>query len=312
MRKSDPYLLRAAKHPLENELAGTQAVLRPREPSIEATNALPHRRGGIAEPSDQRLTLISRPGLISDCLHSALNACGYETTLQSLTDPLRVPVERADLIVISMSINEPDGLATVRQRAHEARDCLPGVPAMALIEHSGDELPHELADVGLVAIVQGCLSVKIALAAIHLVMVGGSLMTTTISLQTDQPPSLRHNEIIKPADVPDSMDFSSIGKFTKREIALLTRLRQGMQNKTIAYELGIAESTVKVHLRNIMSKLHASNRTQVAYMLAKGPLAASQKATFHKLDPNTISGDIAELFPAADVKTKAPSSTRLE
>ena len=36
----------------------------------------------------------------------------------------------------------------------------------------------------------------------------------------------------------------------------------------IAHELGIAESTVKVHLRNIMTKLHASNRTQVASILA--------------------------------------------
>ena len=41
-------------------------------------------------------------------------------------------------------------------------------------------------------------------------------------------------------------------------------LRSGHQNKIIAYELGISESTVKVHLRNIMKKLNASNRTQVA------------------------------------------------
>jgi DNA-binding NarL/FixJ family response regulator len=312
MQKSDPHFSRATKYPLVKELSGTQAVLAPRESSIESANALPPRQGDVAKPSDQRLALIGRPGLITDCLNRALNECGYETILQSPIDPLRVPVERIDLIVISMSLNEPDGLATARQRAHEARDCLPGVPAMALIEHSGEELPRELADVGLVAIVQGCLSVKIALAAIHLVMVGGSLMTTKISLHADQPASLQHNDIIRATDVPDGIDFSSIGKFTKREIALLTHLRQGMQNKAIAYELGIAESTVKVHLRNIMSKLHACNRTQVAYMLAKGSLAPSQKATFHKLDPITISGDIADLLPTVDATIKTPSSTRME
>jgi FixJ family two-component response regulator len=39
-----------------------------------------------------------------------------------------------------------------------------------------------------------------------------------------------------------------------------------MANKLIAYELNMCESTVKVHVRNIMKKLNATNRTQVAYM----------------------------------------------
>ena len=40
-----------------------------------------------------------------------------------------------------------------------------------------------------------------------------------------------------------------------------------MQNKLIAYELGISQSTVKAHLRSIMMKLKAKNRTEVACML---------------------------------------------
>ena len=39
-----------------------------------------------------------------------------------------------------------------------------------------------------------------------------------------------------------------------------------MANKLIAYELNMCESTVKVHVRNIMKKLQATNRTQVAYL----------------------------------------------
>ena len=39
-----------------------------------------------------------------------------------------------------------------------------------------------------------------------------------------------------------------------------------MANKLIAYELNMCESTVKVHIRNIMKKLKATNRTQVAYL----------------------------------------------
>jgi DNA-binding NarL/FixJ family response regulator len=55
--------------------------------------------------------------------------------------------------------------------------------------------------------------------------------------------------------------------FTPRELELLELLRRGMQNKLIAYKLGISQSTVKAHLRSIMMKLKAKNRTQAIGML---------------------------------------------
>ena len=41
---------------------------------------------------------------------------------------------------------------------------------------------------------------------------------------------------------------------------------RGRPNKVIAYELNMRESTVKVHIRHIMRKLKATNRTQVAFL----------------------------------------------
>jgi DNA-binding NarL/FixJ family response regulator len=43
-------------------------------------------------------------------------------------------------------------------------------------------------------------------------------------------------------------------------------LCQGMANKRIAFELKMSEHTVKVHLRHIMRKLKARNRTEVAVL----------------------------------------------
>jgi DNA-binding NarL/FixJ family response regulator len=54
--------------------------------------------------------------------------------------------------------------------------------------------------------------------------------------------------------------------FSPRQLQVLERLRQGKQNKIIAYELGMCESTVKVHIRHIMRKLNARNRTQVVLL----------------------------------------------
>lgn len=54
------------------------------------------------------------------------------------------------------------------------------------------------------------------------------------------------------------------GPFTPRQMAVLKHLRLGKANKIIAYELDMSESTVKVHVRNIMKKMKATNRTEVA------------------------------------------------
>lgn len=51
---------------------------------------------------------------------------------------------------------------------------------------------------------------------------------------------------------------------TPREIDVVDRLRRAMSNKAIAHELQICESTVKVLVHRILTKLNAANRTEVA------------------------------------------------
>jgi DNA-binding NarL/FixJ family response regulator len=58
-------------------------------------------------------------------------------------------------------------------------------------------------------------------------------------------------------------------RLTPRQLAVLNHLQQGKANKIIAHELGMSESTVKVHVRNIMRKTGATNRTQAAYKAQK-------------------------------------------
>jgi len=52
--------------------------------------------------------------------------------------------------------------------------------------------------------------------------------------------------------------------FTDRQSAVVDALRRGKPNKLIAHELHMSESTVKVHIHNIMKKLGAKNRMEVA------------------------------------------------
>jgi len=51
---------------------------------------------------------------------------------------------------------------------------------------------------------------------------------------------------------------------TPRELEVLAELARGRANKAIAFELGVAERTVKTHVSNILGKLGFTDRTQAA------------------------------------------------
>jgi DNA-binding NarL/FixJ family response regulator len=59
-----------------------------------------------------------------------------------------------------------------------------------------------------------------------------------------------------------------------REIQVLEQIVHGLANKQIAYVLGIAEHTVKNHVKSILSKLGVQDRTQAA-------TAAIQRGIIH-------------------------------
>lgn len=52
--------------------------------------------------------------------------------------------------------------------------------------------------------------------------------------------------------------------FTPTEAKVLHGVRYGRSNKQIAFDLGIAETTVKAHMTALMRKLNVCNRTQAA------------------------------------------------
>ena len=49
---------------------------------------------------------------------------------------------------------------------------------------------------------------------------------------------------------------------TEREREVLSLMAEGLTNAEIADRLTVTLSTVKFHVRSILSKLHASNRTE--------------------------------------------------
>ncbi len=105
------------------------------------------------------------------------------------------------------------------------------------------------------------LSLDILVAALGLVLAGGIFIPT--ELIAPYAFSQSTSQSAPKPTAPDLQMVPNDRSFTTRELQVVTRLREGKPNKIIAHELDISVSTVKVHIRNVMKKLHATNRTQV-------------------------------------------------
>ena len=55
-----------------------------------------------------------------------------------------------------------------------------------------------------------------------------------------------------------------LAQLTPTQLKVMHGVHCGLLNKQIAFDLGIAEATVKAHMTALMRKLNVRNRTQVA------------------------------------------------
>lgn len=98
-------------------------------------------------------------------------------------------------------------------------------------------------------------SLEIAIGALRLVRAGGVYAPASGLIHANRGGSNNGDGKLTIRDL-----------FTERQSEVLDALRKGTTNKIIAFELNMRESTVKVHVRNIMKKFGATNRTEVAYL----------------------------------------------
>jgi len=78
------------------------------------------------------------------------------------------------------------------------------------------------------------------------------------------------NEFSQPGSSENSVS-RIIEELTEREIEVLELVVEGMTNKEIGSELHLSVNTIKIHLRNILEKLHLQNRIQAAvYAVREG------------------------------------------
>ncbi len=130
-------------------------------------------------------------------------------------------------------------------------------PAPVVILADGDDLNQTLRAIehGARGFIPTSVGIEVCVEAIGLAVAGGTFIVAGKAFTSSAPVD----------NAPRQKELSRM--FTLRQAEVVQALRKGKANKIIAYELNLRESTVKVHIRNIMKKLKATNRTEVAYKL---------------------------------------------
>jgi DNA-binding NarL/FixJ family response regulator len=204
---------------------------------------------------DASIVIINRNQLHSDTICQSINdATRAEVyAFASVESSLKHRDPRPTLVLISVSGLTKQAEAQQLDLLLSSADDAPPVVVV------GDrESPNYIMDIlarGARGYIPTSLSLALTVKALCLVHAGGVFVPASC-LRTNQA---------RPHGLPALGEVSAV-TFTERQIAVVLAIRIGKANKTIAYELNMCESTVKVHVRNIMKKLRATNRTQISFI----------------------------------------------
>ena len=221
--------------------------------------------------------------LLIESLCKALQKRAPEFTLHDLHG-MTEPCGQADLILLAVNQAAATNMESLMQPYAKIMAANPHTPVLAILQDCPVDVADALIQRKVTGIITADSSIEMMIAAVRFALAGGRFA----------PPACLRSRAAPQEQAPcaqtmraETLELTSHHDtaFTPREIEVLHRLRQGLQNKIIAYELGISESTVKVHLRNVMKKLHASNRTQVAFMLRRLPHLTTHGAASRDLTP---------------------------
>jgi DNA-binding NarL/FixJ family response regulator len=202
--------------------------------------------------------------------------------VQSIDEWIELSKTRhGSLFMLAVSSSSRDAILKVQRMLEVAED----VPTAVLSDEQDLTSVVELLACGVRGCIPTDISLDVAIAALELIRAGGTFVPAGIVMKgsaravTNESSAPAVTSVEPPALSP---------MFTARQVAVINELRLGKPNKLIAYSLAMRESTVKVHVRNIMKRIHAKNRTEVAILanqLLDGTALTSSRATVRACGP---------------------------
>jgi DNA-binding NarL/FixJ family response regulator len=231
--------------PVENALALTQQLK-----TGERSSEIGRFEAGTAE-ADGFIAVIESRTFIRECLRRSVQSAfplpvlTYSTA--SELEQQHLPTS-PKLIIISWAEDNREASISALKVLSELSQ---RTPVIVLAYNKDAEVARTAICHGAKGYIPVTMGFEITIEAVRFVLAGGTYMPMDCLLASGGP-----------GDAPSQPPTS--GLVTARELAVVRAIQKGKSNKIIAYELNMCESTVKVHVRRLMKKLNAKNRTDVA------------------------------------------------
>ncbi|MBM7066401.1 response regulator transcription factor [Actibacterium sp. 188UL27-1] len=170
------------------------------------------------------------------------------------------------LIVLDLNlpdVNGLDGLIRLKTAA-------PGVPVVVVSSMADNRMITHTLRAGAAGFVPKHSQREVFGEAIHAILSGGTYTPDGfVEVATDSDNSNARDEAL-----------NRLSTLTNQQARILQLICEGKLNKQIAYDLSIAETTVKAHVTAIMRKLGVHSRTQAVLI--------AQEAHFGNVLPNAV------------------------
>lgn len=161
-----------------------------------------------------------------------------------------------DLILLDLNMDGMEGFGGIVK----LRNLHPEIPVAVVSSEENRSIVLQTITCGAIGFISKAAdSAKIA-EALKCILNGEIYLPPDIIRNSDESGSEGSKEESDHAPI----DPHLVATLTKRQLLVLERIVLGESNKKIAYELGIAETTVKAHVSTILSKLNVNNRIQAA------------------------------------------------
>jgi len=147
---------------------------------------------------------------------------------------------KPDITLLDVRMPKMTGI----EAARAIREFAPNARLIALTTYGGDEDVRRALDAGVQSYLTKDVLHDELLKAIRTVHQGKTYLPDALAAALEAQVSAPH--------------------LSDREVEVLQLVAQGLPNKLIAHSLGIAEATAKNHVKNILHKLGAQDRTQAA------------------------------------------------
>jgi len=198
------------------------------------------------------------------------------TSIDEAIDVLSSSVDGIDLILLDLSTPGTTGLSGIIR----IRKAFPRNPVVVVSAHQDPQIVTSALSLGISGYIPKSSSKQELAHSIAEALRGSICLPKSYRAVT----RLRRG--------PAQELLKRLHDLTPQQLRVLEMLRRGLQNKQIAYELKISETTVKVHVSDILRKLNVLSRTKAIVEMSKIDFAnlTASRAVAGRV-PDRVEGD---------------------